>query len=126
MSHSKTIDASPTRKVGRISPSEKDMISTCRQSDSTIENGTQVILKAEDGSRKGAVTSVDGDDPQKQAEKWNSPRGNVGRLVFVFVAFIVMGMNDAAVGVCLASRNTLVRSSDLCRVYELTNALLPE
>ncbi|KAH7027946.1 major facilitator superfamily domain-containing protein [Microdochium trichocladiopsis] len=30
--------------------------------------------------------------------KWNSPRGNIARLAFAFVSFMIAGMNDAAVG----------------------------
>lgn len=32
-------------------------------------------------------------------EKWNSPGGNIGRLAFAFLSFIVAGMSDAVVGV---------------------------
>lgn len=34
-----------------------------------------------------------------KVERWNYPRGNVPRLAFAFLTFIVAGMNDAAVGV---------------------------
>ena len=43
-----------------------------------------------------------GDPPpnaQKEVERWNRPRGNLGRLGFAFLSFIIAGMNDAAVGV---------------------------
>ncbi|KAJ0382709.1 hypothetical protein COL922a_011991 [Colletotrichum nupharicola] len=33
-----------------------------------------------------------------EIERWNSPKGNMGRLAFCFVSFIIAGMNDAAVG----------------------------
>ncbi|KAF9869851.1 major facilitator superfamily transporter [Colletotrichum karsti] len=33
-----------------------------------------------------------------EVERWNSPKGNMGRLGFAFVSFIIAGMNDAAVG----------------------------
>lgn len=36
---------------------------------------------------------------QKEVEHWNKPKGNIGRLAFVFLSFIIAGMNDAAVGV---------------------------
>lgn len=32
-------------------------------------------------------------------QRWNKPRGNIGRLAFAFLSFIIAGMNDAAVGV---------------------------
>lgn len=40
---------------------------------------------------------------QSQAERWNRPKGNIGRLAFAFLSFIIAGMNDAAVGVCPSS-----------------------
>jgi hypothetical protein len=39
---------------------------------------------------------------QKEVEHWNKPKGNMGRLAFVFLSFIIAGMNDAAVGVRFA------------------------
>ncbi|KAF4460681.1 major facilitator superfamily transporter [Fusarium albosuccineum] len=35
---------------------------------------------------------------QTQVERWNYPKGNVGKLGFAFLSFIIAGMNDAAVG----------------------------
>ena len=32
-------------------------------------------------------------------QRWNHPRGNVWRLAFAFLSFIIAGMNDAAIGV---------------------------
>lgn len=37
-----------------------------------------------------------------EVERWNWPRGNVPRLGFAFLSFIIAGMNDAAIGVCTA------------------------
>lgn len=34
-----------------------------------------------------------------EVERWNKPRGNIGRLGFAFLSFIIAGMNDAAIGV---------------------------
>jgi hypothetical protein len=34
-----------------------------------------------------------------ELQKWNYPKGNVPRLGFAFLSFIIAGMNDAAVGV---------------------------
>lgn len=39
-------------------------------------------------------------DAHGEVERWNYPRGNVPRLGFVFLCFIIAGMNDGAVGVC--------------------------
>lgn len=53
----------------------------------------------------GEVLTTDSDDTpphaQSEAERWNRPRGNLGRLGFAFWSFIIAGMNDAAVGVSL-------------------------
>lgn len=38
-------------------------------------------------------------DALTEAERWNRPVKNVGRLAFAFVSFAIAGMNDAAVGV---------------------------
>ncbi|KAJ4003614.1 hypothetical protein NW766_012063 [Fusarium irregulare] len=35
---------------------------------------------------------------QAQAQRWNHPRGNMAKLGFAFLSFIIAGMNDAAVG----------------------------
>jgi hypothetical protein len=34
-----------------------------------------------------------------EVERWNKPKGNIGRLGFAFLSFIIAGMNDAAIGV---------------------------
>jgi hypothetical protein len=36
---------------------------------------------------------------QTQAQRWNYPKGNMPKLGFAFLSFIIAGMNDAAVGV---------------------------
>ena len=33
-------------------------------------------------------------------QRWNHPKGNIWRLAFAFLSFIIAGMNDAAIGVC--------------------------
>ncbi|RKL06634.1 hypothetical protein BFJ71_g2574 [Fusarium oxysporum] len=33
-----------------------------------------------------------------QVQRWNYPRGNIAKLAFAFLSFIIAGMNDAAVG----------------------------
>ncbi|KAF5017483.1 hypothetical protein F66182_10581, partial [Fusarium sp. NRRL 66182] len=35
---------------------------------------------------------------QTQAQRWNYPKGNIPKLTFAFMSFIIAGMNDAAVG----------------------------
>lgn len=53
----------------------------------------------------GELLTTDSDDTpphaQGEAERWNRPRGNLGRLAFAFLSFVIAGMNDAAVGVSL-------------------------
>jgi hypothetical protein len=36
---------------------------------------------------------------QGEAQRWNYPKGNMMKLGFSFLSFIIAGMNDAAVGV---------------------------
>ena len=45
-------------------------------------------------------------DAHSQVERWNYPKKNVGKLGFAFLSFIIAGMNDGAVGVCLLSSPT--------------------
>ena len=39
------------------------------------------------------------DTAQHVVQRWNHPKGNIARLGFAFFSFIVVGMNDGAVGV---------------------------
>lgn len=39
------------------------------------------------------------EDARSQVERWNYPRSNIVKLGFAFLAFMIVGMNDAAVGV---------------------------
>lgn len=41
------------------------------------------------------------DDAQSEVERWNYPRSNVPKITFAFLAFMIAGMNDAAIGVSL-------------------------
>lgn len=108
MSQTATIEASPVMELGHVSPKDNEKSSNASRSGSTI--GGDDLPSADNqkvDDRAPEVGVVDGGDDaapenaQRQAERWNSPKGNVPRLAFVFVAFIIMGMNDAAVGVCL-------------------------
>lgn len=38
-------------------------------------------------------------DAAPEVERWNHPRSNIIKLVFAFISFMVVGMNDAAIGV---------------------------
>lgn len=41
-------------------------------------------------------------------QRWCRPRGNIGRLAFAFLSFFIAGMNDAAVGVRIQSKNVII------------------
>ncbi|KAK6218632.1 major facilitator superfamily transporter [Colletotrichum tabaci] len=60
------------------------------------------ISPKRDGLEEHQASDVPDDSPPPHAhgalERWNSPKGNVGRLGFAFFSFIIAGMNDAAVG----------------------------
>ncbi|KAH7327796.1 major facilitator superfamily domain-containing protein [Stachybotrys elegans] len=45
-------------------------------------------------------------DAQGETERWNFPRINVPRLAFVFLSFMLAGMNDGAVGALIPSLET--------------------
>lgn len=38
-------------------------------------------------------------DAQNVVERWNYPRGNIGKMAIAFVLCFVVGMTDAAIGV---------------------------
>ncbi|KAH6867610.1 major facilitator superfamily domain-containing protein [Thelonectria olida] len=67
--------------------------------------------RAEDGRKSGeeqppAEIPSEGVPPpnaQSQTERWNYPKGNVGKLVFAFLSSIIAGMNDGAVGALIPS-----------------------
>lgn len=46
-------------------------------------------------------------DAQGVVERWNHPHGNIGKMSFAFLSFMVAGMNDGAIGVCIARRKLL-------------------
>ncbi|KAH8180263.1 major facilitator superfamily protein [Sarocladium implicatum] len=55
----------------------------------------------QDGSGSERQQSLDDVPPphaQGETERWNKPRGNIGRLAFAFLSFAIAGMNDAAIG----------------------------
>ena len=50
----------------------------------------------------GAVTAdqpLPGQATHGELQRWNHPKGNVPRLAFAFLSFVIAGMNDAAIGV---------------------------
>lgn len=83
----------PAIELGHVNPKHA-------ASNGQVLDGSQT-----DDARVEGVLGADSDEApehaQKEAERWNYPRKNVPRLAFVFVSFIVMGMNDAAIGVCI-------------------------
>ena len=85
----------------------------------TEDNGHGVDV----GDSAATETADSGDPPphaQKEVERWNRPRGNMGRLGFAFLSFIIAGMNDAAVGVWLLVSPTVVKAATANHDIELT------
>ncbi|KXH35677.1 major facilitator superfamily transporter [Colletotrichum simmondsii] len=84
--HQKTFTSEPY-ELGRLSSSGRAL-------------GT--ASPKEDGPEEHQSSDVPDDTPPTNAhgavERWNSPRGNMGRLGFAFFSFAIAGMNDAAVG----------------------------
>lgn len=75
-------------------------------------DGTSPTSSSTDESDRDNEGNDDGDDlrrtdmpppatAQPVVQRWNKPRGNVGRFGFACFSFIIAGLNDAAVGVCL-------------------------
>lgn len=96
MSRTATVTATdgPAIELGHINPRH-------------ATNGGHILDDAQtDRAKEVGVLATDSDEApenaQTQAERWNYPRNNVPKLAFVFVSFIVMGMNDAAIGVCIS------------------------
>ncbi|KAM0270660.1 hypothetical protein ACHAQH_009343 [Verticillium albo-atrum] len=66
----------------------------------------RVDSKSQDARRDSSEEAgdVDGSSPPPghvahgEVQRWNYPRGNVSKLGFAFLSFIIAGMNDAAVG----------------------------
>lgn len=74
------------------------------------------ISPKRDGLEEHQASDVPDDSPPPHAhgalERWNSPKGNVGRLGFAFFSFIIAGMNDAAVGVSSSWPHSLLHDDE--------------
>ncbi|KAI1323854.1 tRNA wybutosine-synthesizing protein [Xylariaceae sp. FL0255] len=71
--------------------------------------GSPALAVGETGTdmEKGTETPTGGDEQeQKQLEKWNDPPENKYRYLVVNFAFIILGMNDAAIGALLPYMET--------------------
>ena len=70
---------------------------------SGASSGHQFSSNTKAESPRVSVGDNDGGEPPPdaltEAERWNRPVKNIGRLAFAFVSFAIAGMNDAAVGV---------------------------
>lgn len=84
-----TDNGGPAIELGHLDPKQQETHSGGHVLDGS-SNGNHVL---------GADSDEAPENAQKEAERWNYPRNNVPRLAFVFISFIVMGMNDAAIGV---------------------------
>lgn len=94
------MNSSLPEKRGSVAASQSDPIShDSRASD---------VEKA--GASKSTQTAVAGDssdldnepDSSSGRERWNGSRNNTARFLVVNLAFFVMGMNDACLGVSVA------------------------
>lgn len=63
------------------------------------KTGARVDGDGAGSERQQSLDDVPPPHAQGEAERWNKPIGNVGRLAFAFLSFIIAGMNDAAIGV---------------------------
>jgi hypothetical protein len=70
---------------------------------SRVESNRSKIIHTEndvDGSLPSPTTATE------ELQRWNYPKKNMFRTFAAFWGFIIMGANDAAVGVCLMPENT--------------------
>jgi hypothetical protein len=68
-----------------------------RQSQSSIRSHIIPAVDENDGSVLPSPTTSAND----RQELWNYPRSNLWKVMATFFAFVVMGANDSALGVCL-------------------------
>lgn len=73
--------------LGRLSSSTGRVVGLPSERDTSGEN--QAVHLVDD---------VPPPNAHGPTERWNSPKGNIGRLAFAFLSFIIAGMNDAAIG----------------------------
>ncbi|KFH45604.1 Bypass of stop codon protein-like protein [Hapsidospora chrysogenum ATCC 11550] len=69
-------------------------------SGSQRDNPNPKATAVDDGSPSATVADPSEPPPNahREVERWNKPKGNIGRLAFAFLSFIIAGMNDGAVG----------------------------
>jgi hypothetical protein len=71
--------------------------------DPGVSSGRQLGPDSNADSPHVSAGDNEGDEPPAdaltEAERWNRPVKNIGRLAFAFMSFAIAGMNDAAVGV---------------------------
>lgn len=70
---------------------------------SNLDHRTVSDMKVgiEERAQRSSSDDVPPPNAQAEVERWNYPKSNVSRLGFAFLSFIIAGMNDAAVGVCV-------------------------
>lgn len=73
------------------------------KSDGPLEHDVGLSERIRKTESLGRPDDVPPPHAQGEVERWNYPRGNIGRLAFAFLSFIIAGMNDAAIGVCVSS-----------------------
>ncbi len=97
-------DTAAAIELGTIYPKPAALRGGRNLDDLDSSSGADERRRRVGGGVDGGESGEDGDaaapeHAQGEVERWNYPRNNVPRLAFVFISFMVMGMNDAAIGV---------------------------
>ncbi|KAJ3498481.1 hypothetical protein NLG97_g1084 [Lecanicillium saksenae] len=92
---SEAADVSDTPGIFELQPiGAAGSFHTSRKIDSASFQEEGLMLAGNRSGGDGAPPA----DAQNIVERWNHPRGNIGKMAFAFVSFMVAGMNDAAIG----------------------------
>jgi hypothetical protein len=84
----------PALELGSISTKRPDAAHLGAKPESDASAASTAI---EPGLSSGDETPP---HAHSEVQRWNRPIGNIAKLVFTFLSFLIAGMNDAAVGVC--------------------------
>lgn len=68
--------------------------------DEKIARPLDVVI---DGHEKVLASTT----PESPLERWNGTRANAFRFCVTLLSFTIMGMNDAAIGVCLCQNSPI-------------------
>ena len=98
------LQEAPAIELGQLKPrrSEHDSYRSADVRQNNLSEFAPGVSSVLDNSVEArAATDEAPPHAQGEAERWNKPFGNVGRLAFAFLSFTIAGMNDAAIGVCI-------------------------